>query len=154
MRDSPQIYAEISTKFTSLVSDYLKSPLRLTSQCSIDFQPFPSIIGQATEQRGGNAMGLTANDPDRILLEIQCSWSDDGDDDIFADASRELTEWLEIKVAEWTGGDELYLPFLMNDAAGDQNVTGMYRDYARFKTLQAELDPKQFWSSRGGGFTY
>lgn len=148
------MYSEISAKFASLVGDYLKSPLRLTSQCSIDFQPFPSIIGQETEQRGGNAMGLTGNDPDRILLEIQCSWAADWDDEIFVEASKDLVEWLEVKVPEWTGGEELYLPFLMNDAAGDQNVTGGYRDYLQLKALQAEVDPDQFWSNRGGGFTY
>lgn len=99
-------------------------------------------------------MGLTGDDPDRILLEIQCSWADKGDDGIFVEASKDLVEWLEVKVPEWTGGAQLYLPFLMNDAAGDQNVTGGYRDYARLKGLQAAVDPEQFWSSRGGGFAY
>lgn len=154
LRDKPQMYAEISEKFASLVGNYLKNPLRLTSQCSIDFQPFPSIIGQRTEANGGNAMGLTGADKDRILLEIQCSWATDGDDDIFVEASKDLVEWLEVKVPEWTDGQQLYLPLLMNDAAGDQNVTGGYRGYSRFKALQAEADPNQFWSSRGGGFTY
>lgn len=100
-------------------------------------------------------MGLAGDDPDRVLLEIQCSWADRGDDGIFVEASRDLVAWLEVKVPEWTGGTtQLYLPFLMNDAAGDQNVTGGYRDYARLKALQAAADPEQFWSSQGGGFTY
>jgi hypothetical protein len=148
------MYREISDKFTSLVSGYLNSPLRLTSQCSIDFQPFPGVIGKHTEERGGNAMGLTGDDPDRLLLEIQCSWAGAGDDDIFNDASRELVEWLESKVPEWTGSAEMYLPYLMNDAAGDQNVTGTYRDYAKFKMLQLEMDPDGFFKKRGGGFVY
>lgn len=148
------MYGEISTKFQSLVGEYLKSPLRLTSQCSIDFQPFPKAIGQQSEERGGNAMGISGDDPDRILLEIQCSWLNDDDDKIFHQAARDLVSWLETKVPEWTGGEKYYLPYLMNDAAWDQNVTGMYRDYAKFKALQEEMDPEGFWSERSGGYKY
>lgn len=148
------MYGEISDKFTSLLEDHMKSPLRLTSQCSIDFQPFPAIIGKHSQDRGGNAMGITGGDPDRILLEIQCSWSSERDDELFADASKELTDWLEIRVPEWTKGEKQYLPYLMNDAAEDQNVTGTYRGYADFKTLQGEMDPEEFFKARGGGFVY
>jgi hypothetical protein len=148
------MYGEISDKFTSLLADILKSPLRLTSQCSIDFQPFSSVIGKHSQERGGNAMGISGSDPDRILLEVQCSWSSSNDDKIFRDASKKLTEWLAVKVPEWTKGREYYLPYLMNDASGDQNVTGTYRGYGKFKALQAEMDPKGFFKTRGGGFVY
>lgn len=147
------MYGEISEKFKSIVGDLL-TPLRLTSQCSIDFQPFPSIIGKQSQDRGGNAMGITGGDPDRLLLEIQCSWSSEDDDQLFTAASKQLTDWLDTKVVEWTQGNEYYLPFFMNDAAGDQNVTGSYRDYGTFKALQAEIDPHEFFKARGGGFTY
>lgn len=148
------MYDEISHKFTSLVTEHLKNPLRLTAQCSIDMQPFPSIIGKHSEENGGNAMGISGDDIDRVLLEIQCSWSSDDDDEIFHGASRDLVEWLKLKVPEWTKGEEHYLPYLMNDAAGDQNVTGTYQDYKKFKKMQAEWDPEGFWSKRGGGFVY
>ncbi|KAK4031403.1 hypothetical protein C8A01DRAFT_21365 [Parachaetomium inaequale] len=154
VKDAPHMYGEISDKFTSLLADILKNPLRLTSQCSIDFQPFPSVIGRHSQERGGNAMGISGSDADRILLEIQCSWSSHNDDEIFRDASKKLTEWLEVKVPEWTKGREYYLPYLMNDAAGDQNVTGTYRGYSKFKALQAEMDPEGFFKKRGGGFVY
>ena len=148
------MYDEISDKFTSLVEEHLNNPLRPTAQCSIDVQPFPAIIGKHSEDNGGNAMGIGGGDIDRILLEIQCSWSSDDDDEIFNDASRDLVKWLEVKVLEWTKGKEHYLPLLMNDAAGDQNVTGMYRDYEKFKAMQAQIDPEGFFSERGGGFVY
>ena len=99
-------------------------------------------------------MGITGEDPDRILLEIQCSWADKADDDLFNNASRDLVKWLEVKLEEWTKGEDYYLPYLMNDAAGDQNVTGLYHDYTKFKALQQEMDPKGFFKTRGGGFTY
>lgn len=148
------MYREISEKFTSLIEKYLKNPLRLISQCSIDFQPFNAVIGKHSQDRGGNAMGISGDDPDRILLEIQCSWSSEGDDDIFVAASQDLVDWLETKVPSWTGGRNTYLPFLMNDAAGDQNVTGTYKDFGKLKALQAQLDPDGFFKRRGGGFIY
>ncbi|SPO03123.1 related to 6-hydroxy-d-nicotine oxidase [Cephalotrichum gorgonifer] len=152
--DAPHMYSEISDKFTFLIKDILKSPLRLTSQCSIDFQPFPAIIGKHSQERGGNAMGIAGSDLDRILLEIQCSWLAGSDDEVFHDASRELVEWLAIKVPEWTKGVKYYLPYLMNDAAGDQNVTGTYQGYGKFKALQERMDPAGFFKKRGGGFVY
>lgn len=156
LKDRPQTYQEISYHWRSLVTEHLNSLLRLTAQCSIDFQPFPAVIGSHSQDRGGNAMGLAAHDPDRILLEIQCSWPSEADDALFEDASRQLVVWLEEKLAEWTAdaGEEYYLPYLMNDAAADQNVTGLYRDYAKFKALQKEMDPDGFFMERGGGFTY
>ena len=154
MKDAPHMYDEISDKFRSLVEEHLKNLLRLTAQCSIDVQPFPALIGKHSQDNGGNAMGISGDDIDRILLEIQCSWSSDDDDEIFHAASRELVQWLQVKVPEWTKGEQHYLPFLMNDAAGDQNVTGTYRDYSKFKALQAEMDPDGFFRNRGGGFVY
>jgi hypothetical protein len=154
VKDAPYIYRETSDKFASLLSDILKDPLRSTSQCSVDFQPFPSVIGKHSAERGGNALGISGSDDDRILLEIQCSWSSQSDDEVFHDASRKLVEWLKVKIPEWTKGREYYLPYLMNDAAGDQNVTGTYRGYGKFKALQAQMDPKGFFSKRGGGFVY
>lgn len=148
------MYEEISNKFKFLVEGHLKNILRLTAQCSIDVQPFPSIIGKHSEDSGGNAMGIGGDDIDRILLEIQCSWSSDDDDEIFNDASRDLVKWLEVKVPEWSRGETHYLPLLMNDAAGDQNVTGTYQNYGKFKGMQAKIDPEGFFSKRGGGFVY
>lgn len=132
----------------------MNNPLRLTAQCSIDFQPFPAIIGKHSQDRGNNAMGISGDDPDRILLEIQCSWSSKDDDGIFHEASKDLTEWLETKIPEWTNGKEYYLPLFMNDAAGDQNVTGTYQEYAKLKGIQEAMDPEGFFPSRGGGFVY
>ncbi|EMR62515.1 putative fad dependent protein [Eutypa lata UCREL1] len=131
----------------------------LTAQCSADFQPFPSIIGQHSQDKGGNAMGLSGSDPDRLILELQCSWSDSDDDEVLYEMSRQMTDWLEEKVPEWLAAadepvDGVYLPLFMNDAMGDQNVTGSYRDYAKFKALQQSVDPDGLFSARSGGYKY
>lgn len=104
-------------------------------------------------------MGLSGSDPDRLILELQCSWSDSDDDEILYDISRQMTSWLEGKVPEWLAAaneptEGVYLPLFMNDAMGDQNVTGSYRDYAKFKALQQSIDPDGFFSARSGGYKY
>ena len=149
------MYHEIWDKWESLLEDHLRNPLRLFAQCSMGFQPFPAVIGKHSQEHGGNAMGLSDDDFDRIILEIQCSWTSKRDDDLFEAASREMVKWLDVKVPEWTKGAEGdYLPYFMNDASSEQNVTGSYRDYAKFKSLQEEADPEGFFRKRGGGFSY
>ncbi|KAH8729946.1 hypothetical protein BGZ61DRAFT_346541 [Ilyonectria robusta] len=155
--DNPTIYSEISTRMKDITKAYLSNPLRLTSQCTVDFQPLPSIVGRHTDERGGNAMGLTESDPDRIILEIQCSWSSANDDEAMQQFSRDLTTWIESRIPVWLEGSqikEVYLPLFMNDAMGDQNVTGSYRDYAKLKSLQLQADPEGILRTRTGGFKY
>ncbi|KAJ4177631.1 hypothetical protein NW755_013744 [Fusarium falciforme] len=152
------IYAEISDKMKSISKKYFSNPLNLASQCSVDFQPLTSIIGKHSEQRGGNAMGLTKNDPDRIILELQCSWTDKAQDDIVPQFTRDLTDWIETRIPEWLESDgqsaDQYLPLFMNDAMADQNVTGSYKEYAKFKALQLKADPEGVLRTRVGGFKY
>lgn len=102
-------------------------------------------------------MGLSSSDPDRLILELQCSWALKSDDEIMYAMSREITDWLEGKVVEWleeAGMGGAYLPLFMNDAMADQNVTGTYRDYAKFKALQERIDPMGVFDERAGGYKY
>lgn len=148
------MYKEIADKWKEITLPYLANPLHATSQCSVDFQPFPAIIGAESEKRGGNAMGISGSDPDRLLLELQCSWATKKDDEVLKDMSRDFTSWLDAKVQEWLAGEDLYLPLLMNDAMADQNVTGMYKDYLQLKALQEEIDPVGLFDSQAGGYKY
>ncbi|KAH6646050.1 hypothetical protein BKA67DRAFT_541041 [Truncatella angustata] len=156
--DYPGLYSEIHSYWASIVDSYLDNPVHLTAQCSIDFQPLPSLIGQHSQERGGNAMGLSGSDPNRLILELQCSWASAVDDEIVYDLTREVTEWLEMRIPEWNtqaelGGDA-YMPYFMNDAMGDQNVTGSYRSYEKLKALQREIDAQGLFRTRSGGFKY
>ncbi|KAG5757677.1 hypothetical protein H9Q72_014180 [Fusarium xylarioides] len=152
------VYAEITDKFVAITSTYFKDLRGFASQCSVDFQPLPSSIGKHTEERGGNAIGFTANDPDRVLLEIQCAWVEKRYGDAVRQFSKDLTAYIEDKLPEWierNGGDvDEYLPLFMNDAMFDQNVTGTYKDYAKFKALQREADPEGVLRERMSGFKY
>ncbi|KAK8099451.1 6-hydroxy-d-nicotine oxidase [Apiospora kogelbergensis] len=154
---NPGLYDEISKKWRDITSAYL-TILHPTAQCSVDFQPLPGVVGQRTEARGGNAMGLTAADPNRIVLELQCGWLNGRDDAILYALSRDMTNWLQSRMPEWLAqaglGEEAYMPLFMNDAAGDQNVTGSYRGYAEFKKLQENVDPMGMFAKRAGGYKY
>lgn len=152
----PQMYGEIRDKLTDIATPFL-NVLRPTSQFSVDFQPLPSLIGKISESKGGNAMGLTGSDPDRLILEIQGSWSLPGDDAEGYSVSKRLTDWLDDQVPQWladAGMDSPYLPLFMNDAAGDQDVTGSYKDVAKFRALQKSVDPNGLFSTRAGGYKY
>ncbi|KAK8023629.1 hypothetical protein PG993_011695 [Apiospora rasikravindrae] len=154
---NPGLYAEISAKWRDIASAYL-TILHPTAQCSTDFQPLPAVVGSRSEARGGNAMGLTGGDPDRLVLELQCGWINGLDDATLYALSRDMTDWLQGRLPEWLAQAGLpadaYMPLFMNDAAGDQNVTGSYRGYAQYKELQASIDPMGMFSARAGGYKY
>ncbi|KAK8037482.1 hypothetical protein PG991_000828 [Apiospora marii] len=138
---NPGLYAEISAKWRDISS-----------------ARSPSLAGQQSEARGGNAMGLRASDPDRLVLELQCGWLNGRDDATLYALSRDMTDWLQSRMPAWLAqaglpGDA-YMPLFMNDAAGDQNVTGSYRGYARFKELQEGMDPLGLFATRAGGYKY
>lgn len=151
----PNMYHEIYNKLISITTPF--SSLRPTSQFSVDFQPLPSIIGTHTAAKGGNAMGLTASDPDRLVLEIQGAWALASDDALAYSLSKQLTDWLDEQVPVWlaeAGMSATYMPLFMNDAAGDQDVTGSYRDVGKFRALQKSVDPNGLFSTRAGGYKY
>jgi hypothetical protein len=132
--------------------------LHYTSLATIAFQAFPSVIGKQSAARGGNAMGLTAQDGNRFILEINFLWRDATEDQRIHDMAKQLTEYIDVKLAQLkaspgngTGQVETYLPFFMNDAAYDQDVIGSYKNVAKFKQLQTLSDPTGLWK-RSGGF--
>jgi hypothetical protein len=128
---------------------------------TIAYQPFPRTIGQASAARGGNAMGLTANDKDRFILEIAGIYNKSEDDDLVLAMGKEFTDALNkqlgpLKTQAKAAGVEIedYLPLFMNDAGPDQDVMATYKDVAKFKALQRSVDPNGLWSKRAGGYKY
>lgn len=149
------MYSEIQAKFAEITKPFLI--LRVTSQFSVDFQPFPSVIGAFSQSAGGNAYGFTSSDADLIILEIQGSWLAPSDDAQAYDLSKQLTDWLDEEVPKWldeAGMSDVYRPLYLNDAAGDQPVMESWRDYDGLKVLQRQYDPEGLWSGRAGGFKF
>src|SRR4051794_34739361 len=85
-KNNAQIYGQIQSKWENITASYLKS--RWTSILGIEFSPFPAIMSKHSASRGGSAMELTANDPDRIIVEIVCGWRKAEDDQIINSLSR------------------------------------------------------------------
>lgn len=153
------MYKEIRDKLAHLTDKFLKTlPVVRAIQFSVDFQPLPSSFGKISAAKGGNAMGLTASDPDRIVLLFQGAWNFSGDDELAHGIARQLTAWLDEVVPKWIKEagmpSNMYLPLFMNDAMWDQPVMQSYKDYNKFKALQRQVDPNGFWSTRAGGFKY
>lgn len=118
----------------------------------------PSVIGQHSEERGGNALGLSSSDPNRLFLEMECAWAFGLNDATVYGITEDVTAWLETKIPEWNAMAGLpadaYLPYFMNDAGGDQNVTSSYKAYDDLKALQREVDADGLFNANAGGFKY
>jgi FAD/FMN-containing dehydrogenase len=153
------MYAEIRDYLANVTALFLNTPpIARAVQFSVDFQPLPSLIGKISESKGGNAMGLSSSDPDRIILIYQGAWNLPTDDELAYGIARQITEWLDEVIPRWMAeagiGDGTYLPMFMNDAMYDQPVTRSYRDYEKFKALQKQVDPDGLFSTSAGGFKY
>jgi hypothetical protein len=122
---------------------------------ALTFQPFNALIGTASQQRGGGAMGLTANDPARFILEAAFSWTDPTFDDEVACVSRDFVAQVQqlAKSIPLDPGKPNYYPYYMNDAAGDEDVLDSYKKAPAFAALQKKMDPQGFFR-RTGSFHY
>ncbi|KAF1828922.1 FAD binding domain-containing protein [Decorospora gaudefroyi] len=155
----PQMYSEIRDQLANITATFLNTlPLIRAIQFSVDFQPLPALFGQISESKGGNAMGLTASDPDRIILIYQGAWNSPEDDELAYELAREITAWLDEVVPVWMEEaglpPDMYLPLFINDAMFDQPVLQSYREYEKFEALQRSVDPDGLFRTRFGGFKY
>ena len=153
------MYKEIRDNMAELAGPLLSiPPLVRAIQFSVDFQPLPSIFGKVSATKGGNAMGLTSSDPDRIVLIYQGAWNLATDDELAYGIAKKITAWLDEVVPQWLDeagmSQNLYMPLFLNDAMWDQPVLQSYRDYAKFKALQESVDPNGLFSTRSGGFKF
>jgi hypothetical protein len=153
--DNHGFYGEIKSAFANITNPFTKT--RPAAMGTLAFQAFPSSIGQQSEKRGGNAMGLSAKDKNRFIIELNYLWNKEGDDQAVWQMGKDLTDMLEKKLVQFKsnakGNTEGYLPLFMNDAAHDQDVIATYKNVAMFKQLQNQHDPQGFWK-RAGGFKY
>jgi hypothetical protein len=128
---------------------------------TLAFQPLNHCIGEQTEKPGGNAMGLTGSDHDRLVIEIAGIYSRASDDAIVQKVSKQYTDAIledmkktqaDAKIRGLNVGD--YNPYFMNDAGGDRNVMGSFKDAAKFQALQKSVDVNGFFAKRSGGYKY
>ena len=164
MPNNPGIYDEIATQWRHIMlSGYLDRLTNLPGQCSVEFQPLPAAVGAHSERAGGNAMGLRAADPNRIVLNLQCMWHRPRDDATVRALAADMTTWLAGRLPAWNAqagqgrpdtDGAAYMPLFMNDAMSDQGVLRSYRGYEQFRELQRSVDPEGMFRSRVGGYRY
>ncbi|TID27652.1 FAD-binding domain-containing protein [Venturia nashicola] len=156
--NNPAYYAEIEDIWNKVSQSYIKRA-KGTVTATIAYQPFPRTVGQASEKRGGNAMGLSANDKDRFILEVAGIYNKSDDDDLVQAMGKEFTDALAKKLntqiqSKALDDLETYNPLFMNDAGPDQDVMATYKDAVEHMKLQMSVDPKGLWAKRAGGFKY
>jgi hypothetical protein len=119
------------------------------------------VFGKASEERGGNAMGLAFLDSDKYVLEITGVYQKREDDELMQRWGMDFTTELRTRLmtavtnAKKAGkpiGE--YNPYFMNDAGPDQNVMASYKEARKFAALQQQLDPKNLLNKRAGGYKF
>jgi hypothetical protein len=146
-------FSEIESIWTNVMSSFsLRHP---TVTGTIAIQPFGPLIGAQSESRGGNAMGLRGDDPPRFIIEIAFLWSNKTLDEDVARLSKTFAEKVQAKAKTKMMSTNVanYLPYFMNDAAKDQDVTSSYKDATKFAQLQKAIDPQGLFK-RTGSFKY
>jgi hypothetical protein len=137
----------------------------LASIGSFALQSFPSLIGKATAKTEGNAMGLSASDGPRFMIEMTYIANGQATDQGVWTAGRSVVTSIDkamktliekVRVLGTSAtGVEQYNPLFLNDAAFDQDVYSTYKDFKKFKELQKQVDPMGLWSGqRTGGFKF
>jgi hypothetical protein len=136
----------------NITADFSKN--HWTAQTTLAFQALPNTVGKASEERGGNAMGLKGSDQPRFILEIAGVWNSKADDESMWSMARQLTEKLTTQLGQMKASGKAvgYNPLFMNDAGPDQDVFSTYKDVQKFAKLQKEIDPQGFFAKRAGGY--
>ncbi|KAF1989516.1 FAD-binding domain-containing protein [Aulographum hederae CBS 113979] len=157
-KGNPGFFAEIESMWNEISAKHYKTAKGIVSH-NIVAQPFPQAFGNESEARGGNAMGLTAKDKGRYVLEIAGLYVNDADAAMMQAVGKEFTDTLERHLQRTlrrnvlqASAVESYLPLFMNDAGSDQDVFGTYKEAAKIAALQKSVDPNGLWSKRAGGY--
>jgi hypothetical protein len=97
--NNPKFLGEVEDMWNNITATNNKNSKGMVSH-TIALQPFPRAFGKASEARGGNAMGLSSNDHDRIVLEIAGIYMNQADDELMLKIGKEFTDRVMAKVNE------------------------------------------------------
>ncbi|KAK2616288.1 hypothetical protein QQS21_000722 [Conoideocrella luteorostrata] len=135
---------------------------------SFAIQPMPRGIAKASQDAGGDALGLRPENGDRVWIEYDIAWlsplCDGKCPPYFAnvvDQHHDLhkEKYSGIYPTNYESGDLEYLsynPIFMNDAMEGQDVLRSYGNetYARLLSTHEAYDPHGFFAERQGGFKF
>ena len=124
---------------------------------SIAYQPFPRRIAEVAKQKGGDLIAFD-DDVDRIIIELNFSFSVKHDYERIDRALRDIYEGVRERIVAWQKDGSLpanvYLPLFMNDAFYPQDYFGRLHpeDAKMARDLAMELDPEGLFRERTGGW--
>lgn len=135
---------------------------------SLAFQPMPYIIPAQFVAAGGNYLGMSPAEGDRIWMEYDVSWltalGDDSAHSMAMNITANIDAYVKTKYAgiarthhgSGDPGCEELNPIFMNDAMYDQMTLQSYENngYAKLKAIQQLVDPTGFFPSLTGGFKF
>jgi FAD/FMN-containing dehydrogenase len=113
---------------------------------SLDWQPIPKTLTDASKEQGGNAMDM----PDgpwmwfNYLLTTIPGMAQADYDAIQASFKQMVESTQSLKG----------LPLFINDAAYDQNPLKTFSTYSRLQGIKKKYDPDSFFASKTGGWNF
>lgn len=113
---------------------------------SLDFQPVPKSLTDASNAQGGNAMKM----PDgpwfwlNYLITTPAGMSE-------ADYKAVQTSYRDL-VASTTNAEDL--PLFINDANADQKPLHTFSTFSKLQEIKKKYDPDNFFADRTGGWSF
>ncbi|RMY87589.1 hypothetical protein D0861_05260 [Hortaea werneckii] len=131
-----------------------------------DPQPVSKLIAQASQDQGGNALGLDPSNGDRIWIENNLLWTgnlcNDNCPTYSEDVMNDILDFSKstfggMEPTNYESGDVdfvSYNPLFMNDAAPNQDVYSSYGqdNLQKLQATKQKYDPSGFFTNRQGGF--
>ncbi|KAF1990880.1 FAD-binding domain-containing protein [Aulographum hederae CBS 113979] len=152
IKNGPELFSAVEDAYLATAKQVQGPNPKVSGTLAL--QSFPASLGKHSAAAGGNAMGYGPTDGPRWVLEMAHLWEGRENDQIVVDVGKALMKTLtasrDQSIRDARGQAETYLPFFMNDAADADNVFASYKDYAKFKVLQKQVDPTGLWSRSGG----
>ncbi|KAI1336108.1 FAD binding domain-containing protein [Xylariaceae sp. FL0016] len=124
---------------------------------SIAFQPLPKMLAAVAREKGGDLIDVD-DDVDRIVIELDYSFLLDSDYDTVDATMRQTYGGFKTLVEGYQQSGlmpaDAYLPLFQNDCFYPQDYFGRLRPekLALAQSVQTEVDPDGFWTTRTGGF--
>ncbi|KAJ5832980.1 hypothetical protein N7474_001291 [Penicillium riverlandense] len=113
---------------------------------SLDFQPVPKSLTDASKAQGGNAMQM----PDGPWFWLNYLISTPP---LMSDADYEAVQTSYRDMVAATGNAE-GLPLFINDANHDQNPLQTFSTFSKLKEIKRKYDPDDFFADKTGGWSF
>jgi FAD/FMN-containing dehydrogenase len=113
---------------------------------SLDFQPIPASLVEASRRQGGNAVNMP-DGPFYYLNYLITTFPG------IPQAAYDAIQTSFKQLVEDTGTDPA-LPLFLNDAAADQNPLQTFSTFSQLQQIKRKYDPDNFFVQKTGGWSF